>query len=315
MKKIPLNIITGFLGSGKTTLVRKLLTENGGRQKIAVLMNEIGEVSIDAKLLEGYSMQTYELNDGCICCQINENFLETLNEIYEKASPDLIIVETTGAANPMSIIYSLLNPDVVLDAVITTVDVKNLAFIQAETEVFIPQIEAADLVVMTKTDIATPEELAAAQRLVAEYNPKAVQLDAAQIGIDICFGVHYPNQHAKLAHAAGHAEQAFLADEHHHEGDHFHIETDGVENFYVASDAVFDLEKLQAYLDHLPKNIWRLKGVVNLSEKFYLLNFAYGRFTIEDYDTPAARTELVFIGKNILSQKETLIRDLNVSQR
>jgi Putative GTPases (G3E family) len=124
-KKIPVNILTGFLGSGKTTLLKRLLAENQGQRKIAILMNEIGEISIDAKLIEGFSVEVFELNDGCICCTVNENFVQVLDEVSTKLSPDLLVIETTGVADPLSIIYSLINPNVVLDAVITTVDAKN----------------------------------------------------------------------------------------------------------------------------------------------------------------------------------------------
>ncbi len=299
MKKIPVNILTGFLGSGKTTLLKQLLSENQGREKIAVLMNEIGEISIDAKLLSGFSVEMFELNDGCICCSVNENFVEVINEIAENYSPDLIVIETTGVANPMSIIYSLLNPNLVLDAVITTIDAKNFLRLINETDVAEEQLYAADVVLITKSDIADALDLDAVLDYVKTYNPKARVFIKGTVSLDLIFGTYYPSHRLPEPHL----------DDFHRHHHHDHLITDGIETFRYAAPITFELSSLQAALERLPEHLWRLKGVIRLLEQpgSFILNYAYGRSTVEDYAGEPEGCDLIFIGKHILKDRSALL--------
>ncbi len=301
MNPIPINILTGFLGSGKTSLLKDLLKEMSGKKKIAVLMNEIGEISIDAKLLEGFSTKVFELNDGCICCSVNEDFVTVLDELAEKTSPDLIVIETTGVANPMNIIYSIINPVFIIDAVITTVDAKNFLLMKQEVDVAEDQIDAADVVVITKDDLATSSELTSVEEYVRTHHPKATVFFRHALDLSLLFGVAYPRQ------TAVNSAQAHIAHLHHD------FEHAGIEAFRFTSDICFDLSGLQVALESLPKNLWRLKGVVHLSTHStpFILNFAYGRYTLEDYNGKSdSRCDLIFIGKNIRSIQNELIARL-----
>lgn len=294
-KKIPVNILTGFLGSGKTTLLKRLLAENQGRRKIAILMNEIGEISIDAKLLEGFSVEMFELNDGCICCSVNENFVQALDEIVAKLSPDLLIIETTGVANPISIIYSLLNPQIVLDAVIATVDAKHFPRVKDDVEVWQEQIEAADVILLTKTDLASESEIERVEEEIRKRNVHGQIFRSSDVALDLVFGVAYPRQPLDLK-------------EHHFQHAHRHLEHDRIETFRLKGEGTFSLDVLQSALERLPENLWRLKGVISLSQqaRAFILNYAFGRFTIEDYDASAEGYDLIFIGKDILREKDRL---------
>lgn len=304
--KIPINILTGFLGSGKTTLLKQLLAKNQGRHKIAILMNEIGEISIDAKLLEGFSVEMFELNDGCICCSINENFVQALDEIVSKLSPDLLVIETTGVANPISIIYSLLNPQIVLDAVITTVDAKNFLRIKDEVEVWQEQIEAADVVLLTKTDLANESEIEQVRHEIRACNTHCQIFKSSEIALDLVFGVAYPRQPLDIKEP--HLHDAHLHLEHDH-SKHDHLEHDHIQTFRYKGQGKFELTQLQSALESLPPNLWRLKGVISLSDQAqaFILNYAFGRYTIEDYERSAEGYDLIFIGKDILTQKAHLI--------
>lgn len=298
MNVVPVNILTGFLGSGKTTLLRDLLRELGGARKIAVMMNEIGEISIDAKLLEGFSAPVFELNDGCICCSVNENFVAVLDELAEKATPDLVIVETTGVANPMNVIYSIIDPRFVIDAVIATVDAQHFLRMKDEIDVAQEQLDAADVVVITKDDVASRDELEAVQRYVAERRPNATIFLRHSIAPSLLFGVTYPRTTSPTLRDAP---------------SHRHLERDGVETFRYQSDDVFQLESLQRALESMPKNLWRLKGVIHLAShsQAFILNFAYGRYSMEDCDGKIpSRCDLTFIGKNILAEKSALVERL-----
>ncbi len=304
MNPIPINILTGFLGSGKTSLLKDLLKEMSGKKKIAVLMNEIGEISIDAKLLEGFSTKVFELNDGCICCSVNEDFVTVLDELAEKASPDLIVIETTGVANPMNIIYSIINPIFIIDAVITTIDAKNFLVMKDEIDVAEEQLDAADVVVITKDDIATTSELTSVEQYVRAHRPNATVFFRHALDLSLLFGVAYPRQiEMDLAHP-------------HHEHEHHHFEHEGVEAFRFTSNDGFELTRLQSVLESLPKNLWRLKGVVHLATHTtpFILNFAYGRYTLEDYNGESpSRCDLIFIGKHIRSIQSELIARLQTA--
>ncbi|MGQ9806433.1 MAG: CobW family GTP-binding protein [Chlorobiales bacterium] len=302
MNPIPINILTGFLGSGKTSLLKELLKEMSGKKKIAVLMNEIGEISIDAKLLEGFSTKVFELNDGCICCSVNEDFVTLLNELAEKTSPDLIVIETTGVANPMNILYSIIHPIFIIDAVITTIDAKNFLQMKDEVDVAEDQLDAADAVVITKDDLASASELTSVEDYVRAHRPNATLFFRRSLDISLLFGTAYPRQvNDDLANA-------------HHDHAHHHFEHEGIEAFRLTSDSDFELTRLQSALESLPKNLWRLKGIVHLASHAtpFILNFAYGRYTLEDYSGESrSRCDLIFIGKNIRSIQNELIAHLN----
>jgi G3E family GTPase len=298
-RKIPVNILTGFLGSGKTTLLKRLLSENQGRRKIAILMNEIGEISIDAKLIEGFSVEIFELNDGCICCTINENFVQVLDEVSTKLSPDLLVIETTGVADPLSIIYSLINPNVVLDAVITTVDTKNFLRVKDDVQVWHEQIEAADVVLLTKTDLASTSDIEQVKNEIRACNTHCQVFDASAVALDLVFGVAYPRKPLDT-------ETEEL------EHKHAHLAHDHIETFRLKGHEMFNLTTLQDALANLPPTLWRLKGLIRLEEQpqTFILNYAFGRYTIEDCISHAEGYDLVFIGKGILTQKEQLMAHL-----
>lgn len=307
MNPIPINILTGFLGSGKTSLLKALLKEMSGKQKIAVLMNEIGEISIDAKLLKGFSTKVFELNDGCICCSVNEDFVTVLNELSEKTSPDLIVIETTGVANPMNILYSIINPVFIIDAVITTIDAKNFLQMKDEVDVAEDQLDAADAVVITKDDLASTSELTSVEDYVRAHRPNATLFFRHSLDLSLLFGTAYPR---RLDMDSAHAHHT------HHEHTSHHYEHGSIEAFRLTSDSDFELTRLQSALESLPKNLWRLKGIVHLASHAtpFILNFAYGRYTLEDYSGESrSRCDLIFIGKNVRSLQGELIAHLNAA--
>src|SRR5215510_5321647 len=150
MPPVAVDILTGFLGSGKTTLLRHVL-EHGLRGKpVAVIMNEIGDVGIDGKVITGLTAveKMVELASGCICCSIDDyRFDLAIQEIVETARPQLIIIESTGLADPEPLAYRVKNAGLGLDAIITVVDAANVERQMKETSIARAQIEAADFLV------------------------------------------------------------------------------------------------------------------------------------------------------------------------
>ena len=156
--KTPITIVTGYLGSGKTTLLRNILKTSG--QKLAVIMNEFGEINIDGKIIKGKNIDMVELQGGCVCCSLSGEFEHAVREIIEKAKPDAIIVETTGVAEPDAVVVDIQDnlPELRLDAVITVADADALVKFPAIGHTGRMQIEMADIILLNKTDLVNEKQ-------------------------------------------------------------------------------------------------------------------------------------------------------------
>jgi len=155
MSKIATDIVTGFLGSGKTSLLRHVLAHGLSGKRVAVIMNEMGDVGIDGKVLTGFSAveKMVEVDSGCICCSVSLQFAVAIHEIVEAVNPALILLETTGAADPEPLIQQALSAGLALDAVIAVVDAADVLALDKKARVVRRQVEAADFVVINKTDL------------------------------------------------------------------------------------------------------------------------------------------------------------------
>ncbi|MFN3393993.1 MAG: GTP-binding protein, partial [Candidatus Thermochlorobacter sp.] len=199
-----------------------------------------------------------------------------------------------------------LNPQIVLDAVITTVDAKNFLRIKDDVEVWQEQIEAADVVLITKTDLASEREIEQVKHEIRTCNAHCQIFKSSDIALDLVFGVAYPRHPLDIQEP--HLHDAHLHSEHDH-SKHNHLEHDRIQTFRYKGHGKFELTQLQSALENLPHNLWRLKGVISLSDQpqAFILNYAFGRYTIENYDHSAEGYDLIFIGKDILTQQAHLI--------
>src|SRR2546427_360576 len=189
MRTVAVDILTGFLGSGKTTLLRHVLAHGLQGKPVAVIMNEIGEVGIDGKVVTGLANveKMVELTSGCICCSIDDyRFDLAIQEIVETARPHLVIIESTGLADPEPLAYRVKNAGLGLDAVITVVDAANVDRELRETAVARMQIEAADFLVVNKTDLVDGARALRRRRLPRplqlHMRPARAHLDPARRG-------------------------------------------------------------------------------------------------------------------------------------
>ena len=171
-------LFSGFLGSGKTTLVIKLArfaVERG--KKVAILVNEIGEVGIDNQLMRQLDMNVWELLNGCICCTLSADLVSTLQQLDADYSPDLVIIEPSGAADPKSILSALpYYKGTPLESMytISVLDPLRLEMLlEVMTPLIVSQIRHADLILISKCDLAKPEEIEYAHQIAGEYNPNA----------------------------------------------------------------------------------------------------------------------------------------------
>lgn len=337
MHKIPVTIITGFLGAGKTTLVRHLLQNNQGR-KIAVLVNEFGEVGIDGDLLrdcqiceetETSSSNIVELTNGCLCCTVQEEFYPTMQELLARdSSLDGIVIETSGLALPKPLVQAFQWQDIrhraTVDGVITVVDSEALANgnlvgdIQAleaqrqndpnlehETpieELFEDQLACADLVLLTKSDLIDERNLISVKDWLAQElrsGVKVIPCHHGEINSDVLLGFN----------AAVEDDLENRPSHHDTEEDHEHDEQ--INSLQLIIEENLDAQELIKKLKSLVQNeeIYRIKGFINVSNKpmRMVLQGVGNRFDYF-YDRlwklgEKRETKLVFIGRLLEENK------------
>jgi len=168
-------IITGFLGVGKTTMLTNSVKKYFTDKKIAIVVNEFGDVGVDSKILKNVYSEVLEISEGCICCQLAEEFEKGVSEIIAKYEPEIIFVETSGASEPFPIFLSMQNLGVSIDGVVCVIDSKNLdSYKENSTAKY--QIGGSNILILNKTDLVNDEELALVEKEVRdikeEYNIK-----------------------------------------------------------------------------------------------------------------------------------------------
>ena len=175
---IPVTVLTGYLGAGKTTLLNRILSENHGK-RYAVIVNEFGEIGIDNDLIVESDEEIYEMNNGCICCTVRGDLIRVVEGLMRRPGRfDAIVVETTGLADPVPVAQTFFMDEDVksktrLDAVVALVDAKHLPLRLKDSREAEDQIAFADVIVLNKTDLVTPEELAKVEATIRAINPTA----------------------------------------------------------------------------------------------------------------------------------------------
>lgn len=333
MHKIPVTVVTGFLGAGKTTLVRHLLQNNAGR-RIAVLVNEFGEVGIDGDLLRSCQVcpedadeqvQIVELTNGCLCCTVQEEFLPTMQELLKRRDQiDCIVIETSGLALPKPLVQAFRWPEIrtsaTVDGVITVVDCEALAqgqfvgdldALQAQRqadpnlehetpieELFEDQLACADMVLLTKIDRVDSPTQAKVQNWLRQELPdgvKVIPCPQGQISPDLLLGFN--------AAVEDHLEDRPS----HHDQEEEHEHDDDINSVQVLVDRAFDpvalVKRLQALVQQ--QEIYRIKGFVSVPNKpmRLVLQGVGDRFDYF-YDRPwqpaePRQTRLVLIGQSL----------------
>lgn len=175
-KMAKIDIISGFLGAGKTTLIKKLIAEAFEGEKLAIIENEFGEIGIDGAFLKDSGVQITEMNSGCICCSLVGDFGKALRELMDKYSPDRVIIEPSGVGKLSDVIKAVkgVGDDVDINSTTTVVDVKKAKmYIRNYGEFYLNQIESAGTVVLSRTQDVTQEKLDAVLKKIRELNPEA----------------------------------------------------------------------------------------------------------------------------------------------
>lgn len=285
--RVPVTVITGYLGAGKTTLLRKIAKDSG--MKIAIIMNEFGEIAIDGKVVQGKNIVISELAGGCVCCSLSGEFGFAVAELLETVNPEWIVVETTGAAEPAALAYDIREniSGVRLDSIVTVVDADSMARFPNLGHTGREQIELADLIIINKTDLVKKEALGALRTAVERLNCRAAIIEAERCGIETSalFGI------MRDAPATPHKTHR--------------IE---VVHFVFESEKALDRASLIRVLETLPAGIYRAKGFARTNEGGFLVNYVAGRHELEVH--ACDKTEMVFIGEGAGEHKESIVRSL-----
>jgi G3E family GTPase len=306
--QVPVTLLTGFLGAGKTTLLNRILGSQRGLRS-AVLVNEFGDVGIDHELVVATSDSMVELSNGCICCSINGELQEAVHRVLERPEPiDLIVVETTGLADPLPVALTFLAGDLRdrlrLDSIITLIDAEHFSATALESPIARAQVVYGDILLLNKADLVDEQRLNA-----VEAELRAIKTDArilrssrgeVPLALLLSVGLFESDRLASL--------QAQEEHHHHHGHEHHHPHTPELEGFNsvsLAVDAPFDLRRFQHFLDNqLPESVFRAKGVLwfRETERRHLFHLCGKRFTIDDSDWPEGserHTRVVAIGKDL----------------
>jgi G3E family GTPase len=291
---VPILLVAGFLGAGKTTVVNHLLAHAGGR-RIAAVVNDFGAINIDAALIVGAD-GVVSLSNGCICCSLEGDLLRTLATLLRRTPrPDCIVIETSGVADPGDIVRTLMDPVIWREAPLETV----LCVVDAtappglDDALLRAQIRAADVIALSKVDLA--DSTAAIRATLATIKPQAVVIEAVQgaLPLDLLFPAG--PDHAPLPRDAGGRRPV----------------ADRFESMDWVSDRPVSLARLQAAIGRLAPRLARAKGFVETSEhpgRHLLLQFAGGRATLAPAAAPPPGTpcvRLVFIAEiGVLSAAE-----------
>ena len=190
-EKLPVTLLTGYLGAGKTTLLNRILTGDHG-MRFAVIVNEFGEIGIDNDLIVETDEEIYEMNNGCVCCTVRGDLIEVLERLLRQPGRfDAIVIETTGLADPVPVAQTFLMDESArartrLDAVVTVVDAKHLPLRMKDSREAEDQIAFADVVLLNKTDLVSPAELAEVESVIRAVNPYAEihRTERSAIGLD-----------------------------------------------------------------------------------------------------------------------------------
>src|SRR5213593_4316721 len=287
--RTPITLITGPLSSGKTTLLRHILATRSA--KIAIVMNEFGEIAIDTKVIEGKNVRIAELGGGCVCCSLLGEFEAAVTEIIEKIAPDIIVVETTGLAEPEALAFNIQEalPQCRLDGVVSVIDADMLVRFPELGHTTRLQIEGADILLLNKIDLVETAQIESLETKLREINATAtiIRTERCRIDPQLLFGIG--------------REKKVAPQQHQHQPE--------FESFAFSSNKIFSRDCFERFADSLPTSMVRAKGFVRFADGVHLFNFVAGRWDLEPFETD--RTELVFIGKKIAAEKEAILHALD----
>ena len=328
---IPITLVTGFLGSGKSTLINRVIADNP-EKRFGLVVNEFGDVKLESQIIEAGKDEIVELSNGCMCCVVRGDLLNTVSGLLAKRpNTDHIILEASGLSDPVPIANTFLNDTlsgrIRFDSVVCVVDPVNFLSSKKDYSVAEVQLRYSDFILISKTDIAKASEVERTKRIIL-----SIQHDARIFELRDGFSTDLVFDTSTIDHG----EIAELEIEaHHHEGkeeeddeEHagilhgddgrkiYHHVHESVETLFYKTRNPMDLERFGALMHRLPKEIVRAKGFLDFTDpkaagKKFVLQIVAGRPVLEakPWATGEARqSAMVFIGRRF--DKEKLLKEL-----
>ncbi len=330
---LPVTIITGFLGSGKTTLLNHILSNQQGL-KTAVLVNEFGEIGIDNELVVSTDENMVELNNGCICCTINNDLVDAVYKVLERQENiDYLVVETTGLADPLPVALTFLGTELRdltrLDSIVTVVDAANYSLDLFNSEAAHSQIAYGDVIILNKADLVDEADLDLLEVKIRDVKEGAriLRTSNSQVPLPLILSVglfesdkyfdaeeahthehhehhhHHDHDHSECGHDHDHDHSECGHDHHEHHHHSHHLENDGFTSISFESDKPFSIRKFQYFLDNqLPETIFRAKGIMWFDESpnRHIFHLCGKRFTLDDDEWKGEKkNQIVLIGQNL----------------
>ncbi|MBN9050771.1 MAG: GTP-binding protein [Rhizobiales bacterium] len=331
--KIPVTVLTGYLGAGKTTLLNRILTQPHGK-KFAVIVNEFGDIGIDNDLVVNADEEVFEMNNGCICCTVRGDLVRIIEGLMRrKGKFDAIIVETTGLADPAPVAQTFFMDENVgektkLDAVVTVADAKWLKERLKDAPEAKNQIAFADVILLNKTDLVTPEELRDVEARIRGINPYAVlhRTERSNVDINAVLGRNAFDLdrileiEPQFLHGDDHHHHDHNHD-HHHDHDHDHHHHDGMKHYHdehmqsvaLKTDKPLNPDKFFPWVQNLVAtdgpSILRSKGILAFKDDPERFVFQGVHMILDgDHQRPwkddeKRESRIVFIGRDLPEQK------------
>ncbi len=303
-KKIPVTIFTGFLGSGKTTIILNLIDYlHSIGQQVVYIKNEIGTTDIDAEIVKEKNIETKKLLNGCVYHTLVGPITHAVDDLIDKFNPDRIIIETAGTdetSNPIVLGINISShPRLVRDGIITVIDVVNFNNYKFLDDYNRDQSNFIDLIVFNKVELVDEERKRAVVAYVREFNERSPIVEAVggKLNPHLAFGMNISTED-EISQDKGAVN---------------HFKADHINTFTYTSDQTFDENKLENAFLNLPKNVIRYKGYVKTSQGMKIINGVYKRFDWMETSGPTdtQTTRLVIIGYEVKDSRLDIINQLD----
>ena len=260
---IPVTIISGFLGCGKTTLLNRIMQADTGL-RIAVMVNDFGQINIDSKMVVNNNGKVMNLANGCICCSISDDLIGQLESLLaQEQAPETILIEASGVSDPGRIARTLKYPQfrgrLELDAILTLVDAGQILTLDEEfRQLAMAQLEAADIVIINKTDQCSAQELAAIREEWLFPDSRVYETCYADVPLALIIATH--------SHMGETAPEGGSDNSHTHQQEKESTHSDIFESLSWQADQPVNLARLRAIIEGLPVGIYRAKGIFGTEE-------------------------------------------------